>query len=187
MGDEYRDDNPCARCDARCCRHYAIHVLPHEAEAIAEHLGQPIESVVALELEALAPELPVVYIDGQPSQLVLARDPDSGACAFLDAAMDRCTIHDHVPYICQMYPFTVIGDDPPLIRLKQDIYCVPEYPLTAARERRARSISPPFWGAGVDAYRRSARDWNFGGAAGGLVEFLEACRRGRREPSAGDG
>jgi uncharacterized protein len=170
--------NPCLTCDAGCCQRYAIYVLPEEVARIAADRGLPRTEVAGVETVDLAPELPVVYLEGQPAQLVLARDPATGACVFLDGETGRCTIHDIAPYICQMYPHTATGDLEPRIRLLNDILCPADFPLTTDRERELADLSLEFWNRRVNDYRRAAQRWNLQLTGGGLMDLLAFCLDG---------
>lgn len=167
--------NPCLTCDAVCCRRYAIYVVPADIRRIAAHLGRSPADFVAAETADLAPELPVVYLDGRPSQLVLAATPGGEDCLLVDPHTRRCTIHDHAPYICRMYPHTTTGDQEPAIRLKNHILCPAPFPLDAELERDLLDRSLQFWNVDVQAYRLAVQRWNLGGAEGGLEAFLAFC------------
>ncbi len=170
-------DNPCLRCDARCCRRYAIYVLPHEVARLASALGRPRASLAAAETADLAPELPVVYLEGQPAQLALARSPE-GACTLLDTTTDRCTAHGIAPYICRMYPHTATGDEGPRIRQLNEVLCPEPFPLPPEREQELVALSMPFWNEQVNEYRRRAQQWNLRLDGGGLDAFLAFCLDG---------
>jgi Fe-S-cluster containining protein len=170
--------NPCLACDARCCRRYAIYVLPEEVARIAADRNLPRANVAAAETVDLTSELPVVYLEGQPAQLVLARDPGSGACVFLDEETSRCTIHDLAPYICQMYPYTATGDVGPRIRLLNDVLCPAPYPLAPACERELAALSLEFWNERVNVYRSAAQRWNLRLDGGGAEALLAFCLDG---------
>ncbi len=167
--------NPCLSCDAVCCRRYAIYVIPADIRRIADHLDRPPADFVTVETVDLAPELPVVYLDGRPSQLVLAPAPGGEDCLFVDPATRRCTIHDHAPYICRMYPHTVAGEREPEIRLKNTILCPAPFPLSADLREELLELSMGFWNVDVQAYRLAAQRWNVGGAEGGLAAFVAFC------------
>lgn len=167
--------SPCLTCDAVCCRRYAIYVVPADIRRIAAHLGRSPADFVAAETADLAPELPVVYLDGRPSQLVLAAVPDTEDCLFVDPDTRRCTIHEHAPYICRMYPHTATGDQGPKIRLKSHVLCPAPFPLDKALEADLLARSLRFWNEDVQAYRLAAQRWNLGGAEGGLDAFVQFC------------
>jgi len=168
--------DPCQGCDATCCAHYAIHVLPAEVEHIAAHLGRAPATFVELEHESLSPELPAAFLEGGPAQLALKRDPDTDACAFLDGAARRCTIHAHRPYICRMYPFKVGDDGRFVLTLRQDRYCPGPFPLGDDEARVLREEARRFWTRDLDAYRVQVQRWNHGLPSGGLEAFLAFCR-----------
>ena len=167
--------NPCLTCDARCCRRYAIYVVPADIRRIAAHLGRPAADFVTAETADLAPELPVVYLDGRPSQLALASVPGGEDCVFVDPDTRRCTIHDHAPYVCRMYPHTVAGEHEPRIRLKNTVLCPDPFPLDDNLSGELLELSMGFWNVDVQAYRLAAQRWNLGGAEGGLDAFLAFC------------
>jgi len=169
---------PCASCDATCCRHYAIFVLPSELERIATETGRDPASLAEFEIHELARDMPAVFLDGEAGQLILATDDEGEACALLDPATLRCTIHAIRPFVCRMYPFTGDPGDPVPIRLREDIYCPGDFPLTAVEEEELRRAYVQFWTREIDRYRRQVQRWNHGGAPGGLQAFLAFCRRG---------
>jgi Fe-S-cluster containining protein len=160
-----------------CCRHYAIFVLPVEVERLAEATGRPPAELVEVETHELARDMPAVFLDGVPGQLILATDDDGEACGLLDPETHGCTVHELRPYVCRMYPFAGDPGDPVPIRLRGDIYCPDEFPLDADGEDDLRRVYLGFWTQDLDRYRRQVQRWNHGGACGGLSEFLTFCRQ----------
>ena len=145
---------------------------------IAADRNQPRTEVAAAETVDLTSELPVVYLEGKPAQLVLARDPESGACVFLDEDNSRCTIHDLAPYICQMYPHTATGDAGPRIRQLNEVLCPDPFPLEPTRERELAALSLEFWNERVNLYRSAAQRWNLRLDGGGTEALLAFCLDG---------
>jgi len=163
----------CRDCDATCCRHYTIPITHLDIARVIEGTGMPPDRFVALEDRDVAAQMPLVYLDGQPAQLVLARAADTDACVFLDPVQNRCTIHAHAPAICSIYPFELTGDDPPRLRRRHDVYCAQESRANDEEREQAREAAGQFWTQDIDAYRRLVQRWNFRGAPGGLGAFLE--------------
>lgn len=168
--------DPCASCDATCCRNYAIYLLPQELERIAAHVGEPPAAIVDVETRDLARDMPAAYLDGMPSQLILAVGEDGEACLLLDPETRRCTVHRVRPYVCRMYPFAGDPGDPVRIRPREDVYCPGDFPLGPLEEQALRETYEQFWLRDLDDYRRQVQRWNLGGAPGGLAEFLAFCR-----------
>ena len=162
----------CHSCDAICCRHYTIPVTHLDIERIRVGAGRPPGDFVATENESVAAQMPLAYLDGQPSQLVLARDPGTDACLFLNPVGNRCTIHQHAPAICRMYPHELGAEPSGRLRRRKDVYCEGDFTLSEAEEREVRDTASRFWTRDLDAYRGLVQRWNFRGGPGDLEAFL---------------
>jgi Fe-S-cluster containining protein len=174
-----KDDlpEPCASCDATCCRHYAIFVLPADLDRIAEVTGRDPASLADFEIHELARDMPAVFLDGEAGQLILTTDDEGEACALLDPDTLQCTVHSVRPFVCRMYPFAGDPGDPIPIRQREDIYCPGDFPITSAEEEELRQAYLQFWSREIDRYRQQVQRWNHSGAPGGLEAFLAFCRR----------
>jgi uncharacterized protein len=166
------DHNPCIGCHTRCCRHYAIYVTSGEVHRIARRIGVRAADLVQLETVALSPSMPVARLAEGEGQLVLRSD--GGDCGFLDGAL--CTIHDHVPMICRLYPFTVAGRDDQL-RHRGDVMCPDPFVLDDEDRVALLRAARRFWQRDLPAYERRVWVWNLTRAGGDLGAFLEFCAR----------
>ena len=168
----------CLTCDAICCRHYTIPVTHLDIERIRVGTGRRLADFVAVERDDVAEQMPLAYLDGTPSQLVLARDPGTGACLFLDRHANRCSIHEHAPAICRMYPHELDPAPSGRLRRRHDVYCEGDFTLDEAEERQVYDTARRFWSRDIDAYRGLVQRWNFSGGAGDLGAFLVFVLRG---------
>ena len=162
----------CDTCSARCCRLYTIPVTHLDVARIVEHTLRPAVELIEATNEVFADEMPVAYLEGQPSQLVLRRV--EGACLFLDG--DRCRIHEHAPSVCQMYPHVACRDDELQLRRRRDVYCEGEYTLDDSQTRQLMEVSARFWNVELDAYRALVQQWNVMGGPGDAEALLAFCR-----------
>lgn len=166
------DHNPCIGCHARCCQHYAIYVTSGEVHRMARRLDLPAASLVQLETEVLSPTVPVVRLAEGQGQLVLRST--GGACCFL--ADGLCTVHEHVPMICRLYPFTVGGRDDAL-RHRGDVMCPQPFVLDDDDRADLLRHARRFWRRELPAYERRVWVWNLTRPGEDLGAFLAFCAR----------
>jgi Fe-S-cluster containining protein len=164
----------CDSCSARCCRLYAIPVTHLDVERIVGHTLRPASEFVEASAVDFADEMPVAYLDGQPSQLVLRRGEDGDACVFLQG--DRCRIHAYAPSVCRMYPYVACRDDQLQLRQRRDVYCEGDFALDEAGRGRLMEVSDRFWNQELDGYRALVQKWNLMGGPGDAEAFLAFCR-----------
>lgn len=162
----------CDTCSARCCRLYAIPVTHIDVQRIVEHTLRPASDFIVSSETDFADEMPVAYLQGRPSQLVLRRVDD--ACVFLDG--DRCCIHEVAPSVCRMYPYVACRDDELQLRQRHDVYCEGDFVLDEAQQRDLMEHSDRFWNQELDAYRALVQRWNVMGGPGDVEELLAFCR-----------
>lgn len=168
---------PCARCDARCCRMRAV-VSTVEALRIAAHRGVGLLHHVAA--VPFTRELTTLYAwpfkldDGGRHVFVLRRD--TGACVHLEGA--RCGVYDLRPANCRLFPF-VIDDDGDVLRAGSQERCPTQWlqdddtratvARDVARYREDRALEL----AVVRFWNRGRRERTLAG----LVEWLEETVR----------
>ncbi len=168
------EHNPCIGCETRCCRHYAIYVTSGEVHRMARRLARPATSLVQLETADLSPSLPVVRLAEGEGQLVLRSE--GGVCRFLRDGL--CSVHEHVPLICRLYPFAVSGGDAiDDLRHRGDVMCPEPFVLDEADRDGMLRAARRFWQRDLPAYERRVWVWNLTRAGEGLDSFLEFCAR----------
>jgi Fe-S-cluster containining protein len=92
------------------------HLLPGDAERIAEHLGLPVEEFVRTYLAASKGSLVKITIEdgtyhtARFPTLVPKFQPDGTACIFLDHE-NRCTIHAVSPWGCGYFDLHMSNAD----------------------------------------------------------------------------
>jgi Fe-S-cluster containining protein len=86
----------CREC-ANCCRVATAKVNDRDIERLAKALRVKPSRFVEDYL-----------VESEEEGLILRRDPDSGACVFLDG--NDCTVYDARPESCQKFPHVVRGN-----------------------------------------------------------------------------
>lgn len=163
--------DPCAECDAACCRLYLSLTVCDIARIVAA-LRIPPESFCLLDSEFESLRSPAVHLAGKPWRLMLR----SGAhpCVFLHGIGDhrRCAIYEQRPMTCRLYPFrwyedgTMVGP--------RVVWCGSEWSLDGKQRRRLQRVirqSLVEEEASQQALRGFARQRRFPHTQEGLLRF----------------
>lgn len=98
--------NPCSFCKAGCCSTYTITVTSFDVLRICGTGKKPEDFAVLHEPRLLGfdPDVVLNTTDGYERYLLGIR---SHPCVFLKDNL--CTVHEHAPTSCRLFPFTVSG------------------------------------------------------------------------------
>jgi Fe-S-cluster containining protein len=172
LSKEHQVGFPCLGCQKDCCTDYEIFITHLDLKKIHKNVPDlPLDHYVGI-TDIFAKSYPRIMVENVPKQLVIKKAPFSTKCVFLSSGVTMCSIHDHSPYICQMYPFQVPYDDYKSLELRQNRRCTKAFLPYKHRIEALIKLSQDFWEKELPEFERVVNQWNSESPEKGATEMI---------------
>ena len=161
--------NSCRHCTARCCRGLAVVLTIPEAKRMATELNLAPEEFMEFSDQidsGQTPHYPLLVRDGGKVReyFIILKRRHKTECVFLGEDL-ACSIYQHRPHVCRLYPFELEGKD-----VKEKALC----PVKFVREEGTDKTAAQLMGDLIE-HGKLARQWHreFGNAPPDMKRFAE--------------